>query len=474
MASELLALLLAFLLITIHLLTKTRNPSNRLPPGSLGIPIIGQSLGLLWAMRTNTGEQWINNKIKKFGPISKLTLFGNPTVFLTGPVANKFIFSSTDSLALQQPQSMCRIIGRRNILELIGKDHKRVRGAISYFLKPEALRKYVFKIDQEIRHHLRTNWSDHNQVKILPSMKSLTFNVICSTIFGIERGAREILVQDFAKMMTGMWSVPVNLPFTNFNQSLKASSRIRKELTKVIEEKRRALKLGERSSDEDLITYLLSLGSDNGETLTEEEILDNAVLLMVAGHDTTAIVLTFLVRHLANDPITYAKILNEHEEIAKIKAPEEALTWDDLLKMKFTWRVAQEIMRTIPPVFGGFRRVIKDVEFGGYLIPKGWQVFWNASVTHMDESIFKEPEKFDPSRFEKQSEIPPYCFIAFGAGPRICPGYEFAKAETLVAVHYMVTRFKWSLCCKDNTFVRDPNPSPKQGLPVSIEVKASL
>lgn len=166
MASELLALLLAFLLITIHLLTKTRNPSNRLPPGSLGIPIIGQSLGLLWAMRTNTGEQWINNKIKKFGPISKLTLFGNPTVFLTGPVANKFIFSSTDSLALQQPQSMCRIIGRRNILELIGKDHKRVRGAISYFLKPEALRKYVFKVDQEIRHHLRTNWSDHNQVKV--------------------------------------------------------------------------------------------------------------------------------------------------------------------------------------------------------------------------------------------------------------------------------------------------------------------
>lgn len=141
-------------------------------------------------------------------------------------------------------------------------------------------------------------------------MKSLTFNVICSTIFGIERGAREILVQDFAKMMTGMWSVPVNLPFTNFNQSLKASSRIRKELTKVIEEKRRALKLGERSSDEDLITYLLSLGSDNGETLTEEEILDNAVLLMIAGHDTTAIVLTFIVRQLANDPIIYASVVN--------------------------------------------------------------------------------------------------------------------------------------------------------------------
>lgn len=56
----------------------------------------------------------------------------------------------------------------------------------------------------------------------------------------------------------------------------------------------------------------------------------------------------------------------------------------------------------IPPVFGGFRKALKDVEFGGYLIPKGWQIFW-AALTHMDESIFEEPSKFDPTRFENQS-----------------------------------------------------------------------
>ncbi|XP_039130413.1 cytochrome P450 716A1-like [Dioscorea cayenensis subsp. rotundata] len=405
----------------------------------------------------------------------QLSLFGGPTVFLTGPAANKFIFSS-DSLTLKQPQSITRIIGSQNMMELIGADHKRVRGAVSYFLKPEILRKYVGKIDEEIRQHFRTNWLSHQQVKVSPSMKSLTFNVICSTIFGIKQGTtREALVNEFNKMLAGMWAVPINLPFTHFHNSLKAREKVGKILNRIIVEKRSALQRGECSSeDEDLITYLISLGADKGETLTEEEILDNAVLLMIAGHDTTAIVLTFIVRQLANDPIIYASVVNEQEEIAKTKAPEEALTWDDLLKMKYTWRVAQEILRTIPPLFGGFRRVIKDVEFGGYLIPKGWQVFWNTSVTHMDESIFKEPEKFNPLRFKKQSEIPPYCFIAFGAGPRICPGYEFAKTETLVAVHYMVTRFKWSLCCKDDTFVRDPMPSPKQGLPVLIEVKASL
>ena len=64
----------------------------------------------------------------------------------------------------------------------------------------------------------------------------------------------------------------------------------------------------------------------------------------------------------------------EQEEIAKIKSPGEPLTWDDLSKMKYTWRVALEILRMIPPVFGSFRKTLKDVEFNGYIIPKGWQV----------------------------------------------------------------------------------------------------
>ncbi|XP_039130410.1 taxane 10-beta-hydroxylase-like [Dioscorea cayenensis subsp. rotundata] len=316
-SAQLLALILALLLIIIHLLTKDRKQNKRLPPGSMGIPIIGQSLSLLRAMRTNTGERWIKDRINKYGSICKLSLFGGPTVFLTGPAANKFIFSS-DSLTLKQPQSITRIIGSQNMMELIGADHKRVRGAVSYFLKPEILRKYVGKIDEEIRQHFRTNWLSHQQVKpdvslisrmelfkgiktyqlkkksksivkghpcalflqVSPSMKSLTFNVICSTIFGIKQGTtREALVNEFNKMLAGMWAVPINLPFTHFHNSLKARKKVGKILNRIIVEKRSALQRGECSSeDEDLITYLISLGADKGETLTEEEILDNAVL----------------------------------------------------------------------------------------------------------------------------------------------------------------------------------------------------
>lgn len=91
----------------------------------------------------------------------------------------------------------------------------------------------------------------------------------------------------------------------------------------------------------------------------------------------------------------------------------------------------------------------------------------------MDPNIFPEPEKFDPSRFENMTAIPPYCLVHFGGGPRICPGNDLARIETLVMIHHVVTRFEWKLCCKDDTFVRDPMPSPREGLPIELLPKNS-
>ncbi|XWS19432.1 hypothetical protein CRYUN_Cryun31cG0015400 [Craigia yunnanensis] len=136
--------------------------------------------------------------------------------------------------------------------------------------------------------------------------------------------------------------------------------------------------------------------------------------------------------------------------------------------MKYTWRVAMEILRMSPPLLGSFRKVLKDFEYDGYTIPKGWQA---ACMTHMDERIYPDPSKFDPTRFEKQASAPPYCFVAFGGGARICPGNEFARIETLVTIHYLVTRFKWKLCYLDNSFTRNPFPVFSHGMLIEIEPK---
>ncbi|KAI4308024.1 hypothetical protein L6164_031143 [Bauhinia variegata] len=470
---NLLFLVFLFLLPILVLLRRRTKLSKRVPdpPGSFGIPIIGQSLGLLRAMRVNTAEKWVEARIRKYGPISKLSLFGKPTVFIYGQAANKLVFTSHDSIiANQQTQSIKMIIGERNLLELSGDDHKRVRAALVSFLKPESLKRYVEKMDEEVKEHLEMHWEGKQQVKVLPLMKTLTFNMICSLLFGLERGEeRDKLLVCFQNMIEGMWSVPVNLPFTRYNRSLSASARIHNTLKDLLRQKKIELDQNTASPRQNLITSLLGMLNEDGtQVLTEKEIIDNITLVMIAGHDTSSVLITFIIRLLAKDPSVYASVLQEHEEIAKNKLPGHySLTWEDLSKMKYTWRVAMETLRMVPPVFGGFRKALTDIEYEGYLIPKGWQIFWVTAMTHMDNNIFPEPLKFDPARFENQASIPPYCFIPFGGGPRICPGYEFARIETLVTIHYLVTRFTWKLSADDG-FSRDPMPAPTQGLPMQI------
>ncbi|KAL7212139.1 hypothetical protein ACSBR2_014913 [Camellia fascicularis] len=219
-------------------------------------------------------------------------------------------------------------------------------------------------MDEEVRKHMEMHWQGKNEVTVMPLMKTLTFNIICSLIFRIERGARRDALRGlFQNRIEGMLSVPVNLPFTRFNHSLRPRAKMK--------------------------TIVMDL-TNNSALLSDEEIEDNVVIIMIGGYDTSSILLTFLIRLLANEPSIYA--IAEQEEIVKSNTLGELLTWDDLSKMKYIWKVAMETLMITPPGFCSFRRVLKDTEFGGYPIPKGWQI--------------------NPTRFEQQPPAP-YCFVAF-------------------------------------------------------------
>ncbi|XP_057461095.1 beta-amyrin 28-monooxygenase-like [Actinidia eriantha] len=162
-------------------------------------------------MKANTTEKWLEERVKKYGPISKLSLFGNTAVFIYGQAANKLVFTSDGRTKVTWIADRC---GTRN-----------------------------------------RNWN-----AVLPLMKTLTFNIICSLLFGVERGGRrDELVDCFQKMMEDMWSIPINLPFTRYNQSLRASAQAQNIVKELIHEKRDELEKKGASSHQDLITCLLSI-----------------------------------------------------------------------------------------------------------------------------------------------------------------------------------------------------------------------
>ncbi|GJN36630.1 hypothetical protein PR202_gb25509 [Eleusine coracana subsp. coracana] len=424
--------------------TKPRKP---VPPGSFGLPFIGQTFRFLRALRTNTGEEWLHRQTSTYGPVSRLSLFGCPTAMLAGASGNKFIFASS-AVINKKPESMARMIGRRTIRDVEREDHRRIRAIMVQFLRPDACKRYVASFDDEVQRHLDAEWHGRGIVAVMPSMKDLTFDLMCTVIFALGRDGggnafRKELSMEFRQMVKGITAVPLNLPFTSFSKCLAASQRGRRMVSGVIQERRAKLEQAQSSPTDDVITQMIAEG------LPEEEIIDNVMLLMIAAHDTSASLLTFLIRHLDANRDAYDKVVQEQEEIARCKVPGEALTWEDL---------------------GRMRQTIDYIEFGGYRIPKGWQALQTTTTTQWDPTIFPDPGRFEPARFENPSAIPPYCFIPFGVGPHICPGNEVARVETLVTMHYIVTRFRWRLAAGcDGSYTRSPHLSPSQGLLIDLE-----
>ena len=159
--------------------------------------------------------------------------------------------------------------------------------------------------------------------------------------------------------------------------------------------------------------------------------------------------------------------LTEQMSISKSKAEGELLNWDDLQKMKYSWNVAQEVLRIVPPLQGNFREAIADFDFDGFVIPKGWKLYWSAPATHKNPAYFPNPGKFDPTRFENGGPAP-HTFVPFGGGPRMCPGKEYARVKILVFMHNLVKRYRWEKKFADEKVMVLAVPTPTKGLPVRL------
>ncbi|KAJ9684018.1 hypothetical protein PVL29_016488 [Vitis rotundifolia] len=446
---------------------------KKLPPGSFGFPFIGETISFLRAQRQDKTVEWIESRIAKYGPVFKTSLMGSKVVVLTGQAGNRFLFSGSDNGILSnQPMSVAKILGKHSIFELAGTRHKLVRGAIMEFLKPESIQRSVSRMDSVVQQQLFQELEGKDSVQMVGLMKKITFKVTCSLLFGLPDGKdTEELLEDFTTALKGAWTVPWDLPGTVFRKALQARGRICKQLAQLVRERKAKIEEGRVDSHEDIISSLITLRQENGQPLSEEEIIDNLISVVIASHDTSTVLLGLLIRHLARDTEVCKKVLEEQKQVAKAREGKSngKLTWGEVQMMKYTWRVAQELMRMTPPVLGNFKCAWRDTSFGGFDIPKGWQVFWVAPGTHMDKKIFEEPEKFDPSRFENPStSVPPYAYLAFGAGPRACPGADFSRVEVLLMIHNLITKYQWAEMIIDEPIVREPMPYPAMGLPVKL------
>lgn len=135
--------------------TSSSSLGKKLPPGSFGLPLIGESISFIRAQNQDKTGEWIQTRIRKYGPVFKTSLMGSKTVVFTGQAGNRFVFSGSDNgIAGNQVATAAKVLGKHSIFELSGSRHKLVRNALMSFLKPESLQRFVGEIDSLVQKQL--------------------------------------------------------------------------------------------------------------------------------------------------------------------------------------------------------------------------------------------------------------------------------------------------------------------------------
>jgi cytochrome P450 len=188
-----------------------------------------------------------------------------------------------------------------------------------------------------------------------------------------------------------------------------------------------------------IITAARNLPAD--VPFTDDEIRDEVSTLFVAGHDTTSAALAWFWYCLASNPDVEKKVIQEIDEKLEGRLP----TYADLPKLKYLELVVKESMRMYPAasfLFG--RQAIEPVELGEFTLPKNAWVIMSPYIVHHDPSVYPEPEKFDPERFtaERIGEIPPYAYLPFGGGSRVCIGNSMAMMEIILLGAIVLQKYR--------------------------------
>ncbi|XP_011649633.1 abscisic acid 8'-hydroxylase 2 isoform X2 [Cucumis sativus] len=289
-------------------------------------------------------------------------------------------------------------------------------------------------------------WESGFTVFVLTEALKITCKAMCKMLISLEEENEvEMIQKDVGYVCEAMLAFPWRFPGTRFDAGLKARRRIIKKLKNIIQ-KRRELE----SQYEDFLQRLL-MEEDNGEPLSDMEIGDNILTMLIAGQDTTASAITWMVKFLDENQDVLQNLKEEQFKILEEQREDNRsfLTLEDVANMSYATKVVKESLRLASIVPWLPRLILHDTDIQDYKIKKGWNVNIDVRSLHSDPSIYKDPIKFIPSRFDEETKA--FSFLAFGMGGRQCLGMNLAKAMMLVFLHRLLTSFRWKVMDCDSS-----------------------
>lgn len=391
--------------------------------------------------------QLMDQCYREYGDIFSLKLLRlGQAVFIADPDVIRDIFTkhvkkfnAGETSSFLEP-----FLGEHSLLLLDGPEHARQRRLIAPAFHGERMRMFSDLMrDSTIR--MVNNWKAGDRITLRYEMQELTLRVIIESVFGIEmsRRAPEIInhVRGMLQTSTFLTFIPllrVDLgSWSPWGKFLKARANLDNLLYAEID-RRRANPPAEAL---DVVDMLMLSRDEEGNPMTPQEIRDECITLLLAGHETTALSLTWYFASLLHNPHIIEKLAEENRQVVG----DNPLTLEMLPKLTYLDASIKESMRinNLFPIVG--RRTIEPLELKGYELPVGTRVAPCNLLVHQLDSLYPEPHEFKPERFLNEKNIHPYGWFPFGGGNRRCIGMNFALFEMKILLATILPRVDLSL-----------------------------
>lgn len=306
-------------------------------------------------------------------------------------------------------------------------------------------------------------------VDLHDELMRLTLEVVGRTLFDADLSgdardvgeALEAVVRRFENVRIGLLSILDKLPTAQNREFASGVSRLDAILATMIRERRKS-----PSDRGDLLSMLIAAQDDDGSQMTDRQLRDEAMTIFLAGHETTAIALTWALVLLASHPDARDELERELDVVLEGRRP----TLAELPKLRFTERVVLEAMRLRPPAWAVGREALADVRLGGYHFEKGTQLWVSPYAAHRDPRWWSEPDEFRPARWEAdRAKQPKFSYFPFGGGPRVCIGNGFAMMEAVLLLATLAQHLRFEVQRPDEVgYVAAITLRPRGGVPTRV------
>lgn len=417
--------------------------STKYPPGSKGHWLLGV---LPDYSRDPIG--FFSNCAKEYGDVVFWKLSLSPAYQINHPdYIEEVLVTKNSQFSKHQSLQILRLMLGNGLVSSEGEFWQRQRR----LMQPAFHRDRIFSYGEvmiDYTNRLLNTWRDGDIRDVHEEMMHLTLEIVAKTLFGAEVAtevekvgtAMQVSIEYFESRNTNLllYLLPDWVPTPQNLRFQKVIQQMDELIYTIIQQKRESAK-----DAGDLLSMLLQVQDEDGTRMSDQQLRDEVMTLFMAGHETTALVLSWTWYLLSQHPEVETKLLEELQTVLGGRTPTVA----DLPELRYTERVVMEVMRLYPPVWAMSRKALQDCEIAGYPVRAGDSILMSQWVMHRDPRYFDAPEVFNPDRWagDLAKKLPTFAYFPFGGGPRICIGKSFANMEAVLLLATIAQKFRLTL-----------------------------